>query len=93
MMITDGAKTYIEAMMKEAGVHTLRFAMVGGGCCGPSFQLGLADPAENDVVQEINSIRVAVDPEIVAAVESITLDVEQSADGPGLVISGGSSCC
>ncbi|KGP77294.1 adhesin, partial [Paenibacillus sp. MAEPY1] len=43
MMITDGAKTYIEAMMKEAGVHTLRFAMVGGGCCGPSFQLGLAD--------------------------------------------------
>ncbi|OPG95144.1 adhesin [Chryseobacterium mucoviscidosis] len=93
MVITDGAKAYIVEMMREAGVHTLRFAMVSGGCCGPSYQLGLADPVENDVVQEINAIRVAVDPEIVATVKSITLDVEQYDDGLGLVVSGGSTCC
>ncbi|HBU82419.1 MAG TPA: adhesin [Paenibacillus sp.] len=93
MVITDGAKAYIEGMMKEAGVHTLRFALVGGGCCGPSYQLGLTDPLENDVIQEINTIRVAVDPEIETTVESITLDVERYDDGLGLVVSGGSSCC
>ncbi|WP_413408495.1 hypothetical protein [Paenibacillus amylolyticus] len=47
---------------------------------------------KNDVVQEINKIRVAVDPEIVTTVESITLDVERYDDGLGLVVSGGSSC-
>ncbi|WP_413371903.1 hypothetical protein [Paenibacillus taichungensis] len=44
-------------------------------------------------MQEINAIRVAIDPELAATVESITLEVEQYADGFGLVISGGSNCC
>ncbi|MCW3794448.1 adhesin [Paenibacillus sp. LS1] len=92
MIITDGAKTYIEEMMKQAGVNTLRFAVAGGGCCGPTFQLGLAESQESDVVQEINAIRVAIDPELTASIESITLDVEQYPDGPGLVVSGGQSC-
>ncbi|WP_052016891.1 MULTISPECIES: hypothetical protein [unclassified Paenibacillus] len=83
MVITDEAKAYIEEMMREAGVHKLRFAMVCGGCCGPSYQLGLTDSLENYLVQEINTIRVAVDPEIVTTVESITLDVERYDDGLG----------
>ncbi len=36
MFITDSAKEYIEAMMQEAGIKTLRFMNAGGGCCGPS---------------------------------------------------------
>ncbi|MCF7753179.1 adhesin [Paenibacillus xylanexedens] len=80
-------------MMKEAGVHTLGFAMISGGCCGPGYQLGLTDSLENDVVQEINTIRFAIDPEITATVESITLNVERNDDGFCHVVSESSSCC
>lgn len=93
MIITDRAKSYIEDMMKEAGISTLRFASVGSGCCGPSYQLSLEKPQENDVVNVINEVEVAADPKVIELISSITLDVDQDEQGAGLVISGGSSSC
>ncbi|WP_268958510.1 hypothetical protein [Paenibacillus apii] len=34
MVITDGAKHYIEEAMKESGMTTLRFGLAGAGCWG-----------------------------------------------------------
>ncbi|MGG6312344.1 adhesin [Paenibacillus macerans] len=92
MVITDGAKSYIEEMMKEAGVSTLRFVLASG-CCGPSFQLTLENAQETDIVKSINDIEVAIDPQVEELVSQVTLDLEQDEEGAGLVISGGSNCC
>jgi Fe-S cluster assembly iron-binding protein IscA len=93
VIITDGAKVYIEDMMNQAGVFTLRVFAGESGCCGPSFQLTLAESLENDVVGEINQIKVAIDPQIAEQAQHITLDVETYQDGPTLVLSGSSNCC
>ncbi len=93
MIITDGAKTYIEQMMKDAGISTLRFASEEGGCCGPSFRLTLDEPQENDIMDVINNVKIAIDPLVGDKVIPITLDIVIDEDGTGLVINGGSSCC
>ncbi len=93
MFITDSAKEYIEAMMQEAGIKTLRFMNAGGGCCGPSYQLALDHAQENDIVERINEIEVALDPAIVDIVSQLTLDTENDDEGVVLIVRGGSSCC
>lgn len=93
MIITDGAKAYIEEMMKEAGTTTLRFFNAGAGCCGPSYQLTLDKAQEHDIVERINHIEVALDPTIADIVRNITLDIDQDEEGTALIISGGSSNC
>ncbi|MNJ62574.1 Iron-sulfur cluster insertion protein ErpA [compost metagenome] len=93
MIITDGARVYIEEMMKEAGTTTLRCFNAGAGCCGPSYQLALENAQENDIVKLINHIEVALDPSITDLVRDITLDIEQDEEGSALIISGGSSNC
>ncbi len=93
MIITDEAKAYIEEMMKEAGTTTLRFfnAGAGAGCCGPSYQLTLDKAQENDIVERINHIEVALDPTIADLVRNVTLDIDLDEEGPALIVS--SSCC
>ncbi|MRN52725.1 adhesin [Paenibacillus monticola] len=93
MIITDEARHFIESMMKEAGVSTLRFASSDAGCCGPSYQLSLEKPQENDTVSLINEIEVAIDVKVVDLVSEITLDLVKDEQGTGLTISGGSNCC
>lgn len=92
MVITDGAKSYIEEMMKDAGVSTLRFVLANG-CCDPSFQVALEQAQEADIVSHVNEIEVAIDPQVEELVSQITVDLEQDEEGAALVISGGSSCC
>lgn len=93
MVITDEAKTFIENMMKEAGVSTLRFGYSEAGCCGPSYQLSLEESQADDTVTQVNEIEVAVDLRVVDQINGLTLDLVQDEQGAGLTISGGSNCC
>ncbi|ALP37450.1 HesB/IscA family protein [Paenibacillus sp. SEL3] len=93
MTITDEAREFIEKMMKEAGVSTLRIGYAGAGCCGPSYQLSLEKPQENDAVSLVNEVEVAVDPQVADQVSGLTLGYIQDEQGAGLTMSGGSSCC
>lgn len=93
MIITDKAKAFIEGVMKENGVSTLRFMFEGAGCCGPSYAMTLQEAQENDLTEVVNGIQVAIDPKVADIVGSLSLDYEQDEHGAGLVISGGSSCC
>ncbi|GGE81322.1 HesB/IscA family protein [Priestia taiwanensis] len=93
MNITDKAKEFIENIMKENGVSTLRFAFDGSGCCGPSYNVNLAEAQENDVKETVNGIEVAIDPQVVDIVNTLILDYVEDQQGAGLVMSGGSSCC
>jgi len=93
MIITDKAKAFIEGVMKENGVSTLRFTFEGAGCCGPSYAMTLQEAQENDLTEVVNGIQVAMDPKVADIVGTLSLDYEQDEHGAGLVISGGSSCC
>ncbi|MEK4884811.1 adhesin [Bacillus sp. FSL W8-0223] len=72
MIITEEAKSFITQVMEENGVHTLRFAFEGAGCCGPNYSLTLAKGEENDITEIVNGIEVAMDPKVVEVVRTLT---------------------
>jgi Fe-S cluster assembly iron-binding protein IscA len=55
--------------------------------------LALEEPSANDVVETINSIQVAIEKDILANSESITLDYQETSSGSGLVMLGNDNCC
>lgn len=91
MKITDGAKQLLEKVLSENGADGIRLYSVAG-CCGPQFALSLDAPQDSDTINIINGIKVAIDQNILET-EELTLDKDESQDGAGLVIIGGSSCC
>ena len=47
---------------------------------------------ESDKIETINGIKVALDSQVTGT-EELTLDIEESQNGAGLVLIGGSNCC
>jgi iron-sulfur cluster assembly accessory protein len=62
--ITDAAAAKIKELMPKdsEAEHALRMRVVGGGCSGFQYQMGLeATPKENDKVFTSNGIKVFID--------------------------------
>ena len=93
MQITDSAKTFIQEIMKQHDLKGIRLFMAGVGWSGPKMGLALEEPSENDVVETINGIQVAIEKDILANSEAITLDYQETASGSGLVMLGNDNCC
>ncbi|WP_407974737.1 HesB/IscA family protein [Bacillus altitudinis] len=94
MNITNEAKKMLEDVFAKQGAKGIRFYSEGTGCCGPQVGLSLDNPAENDTVQEINGIQVAIENTVLSATEGLTLDVQESPQGAGFVLVGiDNSCC
>ncbi|MBU9723748.1 MULTISPECIES: hypothetical protein [Bacillaceae] len=55
--------------------------------------MALDEPEENDEVNEINGVQVAIDPVIKAQTEGITLDYEERGGQGGLLFKGVDDCC
>ncbi|MCF2649703.1 adhesin [Niallia circulans] len=91
MKITDAAKQLLENVLSENGAEGIRLYSVAG-CCGPQFALSLDTAQENDQIETINGVKVAIDSQITAT-EELTLDKEENQNGEGLVLLGASSCC
>ncbi|TXC89784.1 adhesin [Metabacillus litoralis] len=91
MKITNDAKEVLEQFLTEKGAEGIRLTSVAG-CCGPQFTITLDAPIETDKVNTINGITVAVDAQITDT-DELTLDIEEDADGAGLVLLGASNCC
>ncbi|WP_096155348.1 MULTISPECIES: adhesin [Bacillus] len=91
LQITDNAKEMIQTVLKENGAEGIRLFEVDG-CCGPQFALSLDAPEENDHVETINGVVVAMEEHIVK-VEGLVLDLEESENGTGLVLIGADGCC
>lgn len=92
MQITDAGKTYIDILLKEHNSEGIRVVFAGAGCCGPKLGLSLNEPHDDDIVQVINGIRVAIENRAVPYVKGISLDYQETSSGSGLVLSG-SNCC
>lgn len=68
--------------------YGLRIRVVGGGCSGPQYQLGLEEKeAEGDQVFDSFGLKVFLDPESLGMVDGGTLDFIEGPNGSGFKIS------
>lgn len=93
MNITEKAKIKLESIFSKKNVDSMRFYAMESGCCGPQIGISIDAPEETDTIKEINGIKVAIDSEIKDAVEGLTLDDEETADGTQFVLVGMDQCC
>ncbi|WP_077325024.1 adhesin [Virgibacillus siamensis] len=93
MNITDGAKQKLEIIFQEQGAKGIRFYSNGAGCCGPQVGLSLEEPKDTDVIQDINGVQVALEKDIKDSVEELTLDNDETPEGPRFVLLGMDQCC
>lgn len=89
--LSDDAEDRIASVLDEQGYDPstggLRVAVERGGCAGLSYKFGLAaSPAEGDVVDDRDEVRVFVDSAAVEYVEGTEIDVTQSAHGRGFKV-------
>ncbi|WAH38123.1 hypothetical protein NZD86_06450 [Alicyclobacillus dauci] len=61
MQITDAGKTFIDSLLKEHHSEGIRVVFAGAGCCGPKLGLSLDEPQDDDIVEIINGIKVAIE--------------------------------
>ncbi len=94
MKITEQAITFIQNAMKENNADTIRFYGVPG-CCSLNLAVALQSAEENDIIEIINSVQVAIQPEMVEQLKDVTINAEENNGEMGLVLEGynQSSCC
>ncbi|WP_280770208.1 adhesin [Salipaludibacillus daqingensis] len=93
MFITDEAKNFLLVMLKENDAENIKIFSNGGGCCGPSVGLAMDDPNEEDIVEDINQIKVAFEKSIYKDLENVTIDYQQTPQGESLVLEGLNQGC
>ena len=94
MNITEQAKEYIQQVMQEKQISTLRFFGIQG-CCGVNLGVALQEAEENDVLEQINGSTIAIQVEVKEQLNNITIDVEDENGEKGIVLNGynNTSCC
>lgn len=87
MKISSEGKNYLEQVLAESQVKTLRFYGTPG-CCGMNLSLALDPAQENDTIQTIDGIDLAIDPLIAPQLTDVTLHAEEENGEMGLVLLG-----
>lgn len=75
--ITDAAAAKIRELMAKEGAtdHALRMRVVGGGCSGFQYQMGLeAAPTAKDKVYTDNGIKLYIDEKSVLYLTGVQID-------------------
>ena len=92
MNITEKAKIKLQTIFEEKGTEGIRFYSMGAGCCGPQLGISLDAPGENDIFEEIDGIKVAIDKNVKDAVVGLTLDNDETPNGSQFVLLGMDQC-
>lgn len=80
-------KQFVEQVLAQAEGATLRFYGVAG-CCGMNLGAEIAQAKEEDTVQTIEGIDIAVDPQIAQQLSDVTIHAEEESGQLGLVLLG-----
>lgn len=97
-MTPTAAQKVLEVMSKEAPQAYLRLYVAGRSCCSVAYGLALDEqPGEQDAVLDVSGVRLAVDPDSLAAADGSTIDYVESEAGTGFTVrnpnaSGGCAC-
>lgn len=102
LVVTDAAaaevRKFIAAEEVPADTAGLRVSVLPGGCSGFKYSLNIEDrPVEDDMVMEINSVRLFVDGFSAQYLAGVTIDHTSSMQGSGFTFSnpnatGGCGC-
>ena len=87
MKMSPEGKQFIEQVIEQVEGATLRFYGVAG-CCGMNLGAEIAQAKEEDSVQTIEGIEIAVDPQIVEQLTDVTIHAEEENGQLGLVLLG-----
>lgn len=87
MKMSPEGKQFIEQLLAQAEGATLRFYGVAG-CCGMNLGAEIAQAKEEDTVQKVEGIEIAVDPQIAEQLTGVTIHAEEENGELGLVLLG-----
>lgn len=87
MKMSPEGKIYLEQVLADSEVKTLRFFGIAG-CCGVNLGVGLEAPAEEDAIQTFEGIEVAIHPDIAPQLADVTIHAEEENGELGLVLVG-----
>ena len=87
MKMSPEGKQFIEQVLAQAEGATLRFYGVAG-CCGMNLGAEIAQSKEEDTLQTVEGIEIAVDPQIAEQLTDVTIHAEEENGELGLVLLG-----
>lgn len=87
MKMSPEGKNYLEQVLADSEVKTLRFFGIAG-CCGVNLDVGLEAPVAEDAIQTIEGIEVAIHPDIASQLTDVTIHAEEENGELGLVLVG-----
>ncbi|WP_431810510.1 Fe-S cluster assembly protein HesB [Lysinibacillus capsici] len=87
MKMSPEGKNYLEQVLADSEVKTLRFFGITG-CCGVNLGVGLEAPAAEDAIQIIEGIEIAIHPDIAPQLTDVTIHAEEENGELGLVLVG-----
>ncbi|MGX2962097.1 Fe-S cluster assembly protein HesB (plasmid) [Peribacillus sp. JNUCC 23] len=87
MDISTEGKNYLEQVLSESDVKTLRFYGIPG-CCSVNLGVGLEEAKENDEIVTIEGIQVAIDPIVKSQLDGVTIHAEEENGEIGLLLAG-----
>ena len=96
--LTDSAVKEFKKLISDSKANGsgIRVFTSGGGCCGPSYGLDIAEKAEEgDAIIEKDGLKVFVEIKASAGLESATIDYITDGTRKGFTILGlqQSGCC
>lgn len=87
MKMSPEGKQFVEQVLAQAEGATLRFYGIAG-CCGMNLSAEIAQVKEEDTVQTVEGIDIAVDPQIKEQLTNVTIHAEEENGQLGLVLLG-----
>lgn len=90
VQLTASAQQKVKGLLSEEQsakpeISGLRLGVKGGGCSGFSYKLEFDAQHEKDYVNEVDGIKVYIDPKSAIYLKGITLDYHGGLDGKGFV--------
>ena len=86
MQVTPNALQEVKRLLEKQGNPAnfgLRVGVQGGGCSGLSYKLGFGELRQGDHVQELDGVKVKVDPKSELYLEGTILDFVDGLEGRG----------
>ena len=65
----------------------VRLSLLAGGCSGLSYHLQFDKLKENDYIDDLNGLKIIIDPKSALYINGITLDYQGGLNGRGFVFS------
>ena len=87
MKMSPEGKQFIKQVLAQAEGATLRFYGVSG-CCGMNLGAEITQAKEEDTLQTVEGIEIAVDPQIAEQLTDVTIHAEEENGQLGLVLLG-----